>query len=67
MGGLLLDIFVVYLIRVLIRRWRQLGTSVWDLKEARIADISNRPTALGCSVVELVYSYNVDDKNLWRI
>jgi hypothetical protein len=67
MGGLFLDIFIVYLIRVLIRRWRQLGTSAWDLKEARIAGISSRPTVLGCPVVELIYSYNIADKNLWKM
>jgi len=67
MGGLFLDILVVYLIRALVRKWRQRGTSVWDLKDARIADISNRPTVLRCSVVELVYLYNVDDKNLSRM
>lgn len=67
MGGLFLDILVVYLIRVLVRRWRQRGTSAWNLKEARIADISYRPTAWGCSFVELIYLYNVDDKNLARM
>ena len=64
MGGLVVDTFVVYVIRALVRKWRQRGTSVWDLKEARIAEISLRPIAWGCPVVELVYLYNVDDKNL---
>jgi hypothetical protein len=67
MGGLVVDIFVVYVIRALVRKWRQRGTSAWDLKEARIAEICHRPIALGCPVVELVYLYNVDDKNLARM
>jgi hypothetical protein len=67
MGGLVVDIFAVYLIRALVRKWRRLGTSAWERTEGRIADISRRPIALGCLVIELVYLYNVDDKNLSRM
>jgi len=62
MSGLVVDVFVVYLIRVLVRKWRQRGTSVWEPKKTRIASISRRLMAWGCPIVELVYVYKVDDK-----
>ncbi len=65
MGGLFVDIFVVYIVRILYRSWKQRGTSPWDLKEAKVVSISRPPAAYGCPVVELVYSYETGDRTYW--
>jgi hypothetical protein len=61
MGGLVLDIFIVYLFRVLIRAWRRLGTSEWELRKATVASVSCPPIAWGCPIVEVVYLYKIDE------
>ena len=65
MGGLFVDILVVYLVRILYRAWKQRGTSTWDLKEAKLVSITRPPTGYGCPVVELVYSYAEDGRTCW--
>ena len=65
MGGLFVDIFVVYLVRILYRAWRKRGTSTWDVREAKVESISRAPTGYGCPVVNLVYSYAAGDGNGW--
>lgn len=65
MGGLFVDIFVAYLVRILYQAWRRLGTSTWDLREAKVVSISRPPAAYGCPVVELVYSYEAGDRTCW--
>ncbi len=65
MGGLFIDIFVVYLVRILYRSRRRLGTSAWDLREAKVVSISRPPAGYGCPVVEVVYSYAESDRTCW--
>lgn len=76
MGGLFVDVFVLYLIRILHRAWRKRGTSKWDLKQAKVVTISCPPAAYGCPVAETVYSYTLGDRTcrgsddipfIWRV
>jgi hypothetical protein len=60
MGGLVLDVFIAYLLRVLMRMWRETRSSAWNLIEAEIATIS-APSAWGCPLVEVVYLYKHND------
>lgn len=62
MGGLFLDIFVLYVVRVLIRFWKQRGTSGWVLQQANIECISRPLSAWGCPVAEIVYLYTIGDE-----
>jgi hypothetical protein len=62
MGGLVLDIFVVYLLRVVVRTWRRRGTSEWTLQKANIENISCPLIAWGCPIAEVVYLYKIDDE-----
>jgi hypothetical protein len=62
MGGLVLDIFVVYLIRVLSRAWKQRGTAGWEPTKANIANISSPLITWGCPVVEVDYVYKINDE-----
>jgi hypothetical protein len=62
MGGLVLDIFVVYLLRVLVRAWRRRGTSEWMPQQAKIEIVSCPLITWGCPIVELVYLYKIDNE-----
>jgi len=62
MGGLVLDIFVVYLLRVVVRTWRRRGTSEWTLLKANVESISCPLIAWGCPIAEVVYLYKIDDE-----
>jgi hypothetical protein len=62
MGGLVLDIFVLYLIRVLSCAWKHRGTAGWELTKANIASISSPLITWGCPVVEVVYVYKLNDE-----
>src|ERR1700744_1659154 len=61
MSGLVLDVFVVYLFRVLVRAWRRQGTSAWESREASIASISCPLITWGCPIAEVVYLYKIDN------
>jgi hypothetical protein len=62
MGGLVLDIFVVYLFRALSRAWRLRGTSRWEPTKANIGSISCPLITWGCPVVEVVYVYKISNE-----
>ena len=61
MGGLVIDVFLVYLFRTLLRKWRQRGTSQWEARKAQVASISS-PLVWGCPVVEVVYLYRINEE-----
>jgi hypothetical protein len=60
MLGLVLDIYVVYIVRALLRIWRRRRSSAWEATEARVASISDDPKGWGCTVVEVIYVYKSD-------
>jgi len=62
MGGFVLDIFVLYLIRVSIRFWRRRGTSSWMLQQANIENISRSLATWGCPLAEVTYVFKVGDE-----
>lgn len=62
MGGLVLDIFVVYLLRVLVRTWKRRGTFGWTLQQASIESISCPLTTWGCPIAEVVCLYKIGDE-----
>ncbi len=59
MGGFVIDIFLVYVLRVLVRAWKRTRTSSWELLTARVAEASCPMMPLGCPVAEIVYVYVV--------
>ncbi len=64
MGGLFLDIWIVYLSRLLLRLWRSWGSSTWKKLEAKV-DSSLVLKGSGfwdCTTVEIAYSYNFEDQ-----
>jgi len=62
MGGLVLDIFVVYLLRVLVRTWKRRGISEWPLQQASIESISCPLITWGCPIAEVVYLCKIGDE-----
>ena|SRR5689334_1237998 len=62
MIGWFLDIWVVYVVRALLRIWKRRGTSRWERRQAQIASITFEPALWGCDVVEIVYIYKVENE-----
>ena len=62
MGGFFLDIFALYLLRVLIRSWKRLRSAGWAVQKGTIDDISCPLTMWGCPVAEIVYLYKINDR-----
>jgi len=59
MGGFVIDIFLVYLFRILLSTWRRVGASSWEMLTATVAEASCPMMPLGCPVAEIVYLYVV--------
>ena|SRR5947199_5656145 len=60
MIGWFLDIWVMYVLRALLRMWKRRGTSHWERRQAHVASIAFEPRVWGCDVVEIVYVYKIE-------
>jgi hypothetical protein len=60
MGGLVLDIYVEYIIRAVFRFFRALRARSWPLVTARVTTTSTRAGGFGCAIGEITYLYRVD-------
>ena len=57
MGGLVLDIYVEYLIRVLVRFFKARGSKSWPVIKGKVTSTNCRPGGVGCAVADISYNY----------
>ncbi len=60
MGGLVLDIHVEYLFRVILRFFRARGSTSWPVVTAKVTRANLRPGGFGCAVADVTYKYRWD-------
>jgi hypothetical protein len=60
MGGLIIDVFLVYIVRALFRLTRELRTSDWKTGTARVASTTCPRIPFGCPVCEVAYVYDAN-------
>ena len=60
MGGLFLDIYVEFIIRVIVRMFRARGSRSWTILEAKVTGTYCAPGGFGCAVANVTYKYRVD-------
>ena len=60
MGGLVIDIYIEYLYRVLWRAVKRYGSRAWPLAKATVTTCSYPRAGFGCDVAEVYYTYRVD-------
>lgn len=60
--GLFIDIYVEYLIRVIIRLVRRWNAKSWTVVTAEITAASYRAGGIGCAVADIGYRYEIDDQ-----
>lgn len=59
--GLFLDVYVAYVFTTLLRIWRARGSDTWSKYAATVGSASSRRAGFGCSTVEVVYTYILED------
>jgi hypothetical protein len=60
MGGLFLDIYVEFIVRVIIRLFKAWGAKSWPVVQAKVKSTHCRPGGFGCAVADIAYTYRVD-------
>ncbi len=60
MGGLVLDIYVEYIVRVIIRLFKTWGAKSWPIIQAKVTSTNCRPGGFGCAVADITYTYRLD-------
>jgi hypothetical protein len=60
MGGLVIDIFIEFLIRVIIRFFKARGSTSWRIAKAKVTSTNCRPGGFGCAVADVTYKYRLD-------
>lgn len=60
MGGLVVDIYIEYLYRVVSRMIRRRGSGSWPVAKATVTSSSCHKAGYGCPVAEVYYKYRVD-------
>jgi|ERR1700691_2755514 hypothetical protein len=58
--GFVLDIYVEYLVRVLIRLFRGWGAASWPVIHAKVTSTNFRAGGIGCAVADITYNYRFD-------
>jgi len=62
MGGWFLDIFIEYLVRVVVGVIKTRGKDAWPVVKATVAESYCPAAGFGCPVAEVYYEYVVDGK-----
>lgn len=63
MGGLVLDVWVEYLVRVVMRLVQVLRSSSWPTVSGKVnAAVYHQQSGLGCNSVEIFYEYHLDGR-----
>lgn len=60
MGGLVIDIYVEFLFRILVRSFKARGATTWPVTKAKVTTTSCRPGGFGCAVADVTYKYRSD-------
>jgi Protein of unknown function (DUF3592) len=60
MGGLVLDIYVEFIVRVIVRLFRARGSRSWPVVKAEVTGTSCNPGGFGCAVANITYEYRVN-------
>jgi len=60
MGGLVLDIYVEYFVRAIIRLSRAWGAQSWPVITAKVTSTNYRPGGFGCAVADVTYKYRLE-------
>jgi hypothetical protein len=60
MGGLVIDIFIAFVVRVIINLWRVHQARKWNITSGRVTSRSLQEPGYGCDFVELKYRYKWD-------
>lgn len=60
MGGLVLDIYVEFLFRVILRFFKARGSTSWPVVKAKVTSTGCRPGGFGCAVADVAYKYRAD-------
>jgi len=62
MGGLVIDIFVEFLFRFVVRQLQAQGTKSWPVVKAKVTGTHYRPGGFGCTVLKMTYQYKFAGK-----
>lgn len=62
MGGLVIDIYVEFLFRAIVRFFRAFGSTSWPVVTAKITASYCDPRGFGCAVANIAYKYRLDDE-----
>lgn len=60
MGGLVIDIFVEFIVRVVMRMVQIFRSSSWPTVTGKVTDSTYQKAGYGCDVAEISYKYRVD-------
>jgi hypothetical protein len=60
MAGLVLDIWIAFLIRTLVNAWRRIASASWPTHPGKITRFHYRHFGWGCDYGEYRYKYSVD-------
>src|SRR5260370_4874160 len=63
MGGLVIDIYIEYLYRVVTRMIKRLESSAWPVAKATVRSSSCPRAGYGCCVAKVYYTYLVDGEH----
>jgi hypothetical protein len=60
MGGLVIDIYIEFVVRVIVRLLRARGSRSWPVITAKVTGTNYRPGGVGCAVADITYHYRLD-------
>jgi hypothetical protein len=63
MGGLVIDIYIEYLYRVVTRMIRRFGSSAWPVAKGNVRSSACPGAGYGCYVAKVYYTYRVDGEH----
>jgi hypothetical protein len=61
-GGLLLDVWIEFLVRVIVRFFKARGAASWPIVEAKVTSAKLRRGYTSCDVADTAYNYRSDGK-----
>ena len=60
MGGLVLDIYVEFVVRIMLRFFRARGSKSWPVVSAKVTATYCDPGGFGCAVANIAYKYRFE-------
>ena len=63
MGGLFLDIYIEFIVRVIVRFFRARGSKSWPVVRGKVTATHLKRSGLGCAVAEFAYKYTVEGES----